>query len=241
MGTSGWHYDDWRGLVYPPHAHPRDWFDHYRRLFDCVEVNNSFYRLPTEQAIARWRDQAPPGFRYAMKGSRFTTHNLKIGGDRLPDSVERVMARFSPMRSVLGVVVWQLPPNLHRDCSRLARFCDLLPRWCRHAVEFRHPSWDDDAVQATLAAAGVARVWVSDARPPQPTPRTADFAYLRLHGLGEHAYRWNYSDAEMAPWVRRIAAVRADGQEAWIFFNNDYGGHAVRNAERFRELLQATT
>lgn len=239
IGTSGWHYDDWTGSVYPDGLATSRWFEHYTSLFDTVEINASFYRLPTEKAVAGWADQAPEGFAYAAKGSRFTTHNLKIGGDRLPDSVALVTGRLKPLGDHMPVMLWQLPPNLHFDVDRLARFTGLLPQWVRHAVEFRHPSWNDDAVTEVLREHRIARVWVSAAGTPQPTVATTDFVYLRFHGLGEDPYRWDYHDDDLAPWVDRITATDRDGLDGFVYFNNDYRGHAVRNAQRFAELLGA--
>lgn len=236
IGTSGWHYDDWKQTVYPAEIPKTRWFEHYTTLFDTVEINASFYRLPTEKAVAKWATQAPPGFTYAAKGSRFTTHNLKIGGDRLPDSVALVTGRMKPLRDHMPVMLWQLPPNLHLDVDRLARFVTLLPDWVRHAVEFRHPSWNHDAVTGTLAAHQVARVWVSAAGGGQPTPVTSDFVYLRLHGLGDDPYRWDYSDVDLQPWAKNIGTI-GRGLDAFVYFNNDFRGTAVRNASRFRKLL----
>ena len=237
IGTSGWHYDDWAGLVYPKGLPRRRWFEHYATLFDTVEINASFYRLPSEKMIAGWCDQAPPEFEYAAKGSRFTTHNLKIGGDRLPDSVELVTGRLRPLEPHLGVVLWQLPPNLHRDVDRLDRFMALLPTWVRHAIEFRHPSWTDDAVDRAMADHEVARVWTSSSFAAQPPVRTTDLVYLRFHGLSDDAYRHDYTDAEMQPWAERVMAALDRGDGAYVYFNNDYSGHAVRNAARFREMV----
>ncbi len=233
VGTSGWHYDDWRGIVYPPDLPKPRWFEAYARLFPTVEINASFYRLPTDKAIARWRDQAPDGFSYAAKGSRFTTHNLKIGGERLPDSVGRVTGRLAGLGPRLGVILWQLPPNLHRDDGRLDRFLGLLPRDVRHAVEFRHASWWSEGPAEVLARHGAAFVWVSGLGMPDVCPRTAEFTYTRFHGLGPDAYRWNYTDEELAPWADAIA-----GTDGFAYFNNDYEGHAVRNAQTLTRMLE---
>lgn len=238
IGTSGWHYDDWRGEVYPETAPRSRWFDLYQQRFGAVELNAPFYRLPTERAVVRWRDQAPEGFCYAVKGSRFTTHNLKIGGDRLPDSIERVTGAVRPLGDRLAVMLWQLPPMLHRDLARLDRFLGLLPGWTRHAVEFRHPSWSDADVDRVLADHDAARVWVSATGDEQPTTMTTDLAYLRLHGLSAEPYRHDYTDAELRPWVDRVAAAAADRATVHVYFNNDFHGHAVRNAERLVQLLE---
>ena len=205
IGTSGWHYSDWCGTVYPAQEPASLWFERYAERFDTVEINASSYRLPSEAVVQRWRLQAPDGFRYAAKGSRFTTHNLKIGGERLADSVALVTGRLRGLGDALAVILWQLPPSLRCDVDRLARFVGLLPGWVRHAVELRHPSWYDD----------------------------------RLHGLGEDAYRWDYTAEELQPWAEAVRSAAAAGLDAYAYFNNDHQGHAVRNAETFREMVAA--
>lgn len=146
--------------------------------------------------------------------------------------------RLRGLDPTLAAVLWQWPPSLHRDVARLTRFVGLLPADIRHAVEFRHPSWYDDEVDALLGDAGVARVWVSGLGGPDDRGRTADFTYLRFHGLGEDAYRWSYTEEELAPWAGAVAEAADD--DAFVYFNNDYHGHAVRNAETFRTLVTGT-
>ncbi len=236
VGTSGWQYRDWRGRFYPDDLAQSRWFGHYATVFSTVEINASFYRLPSEAAIRRWRDQAPDGFRYAAKGSRYLTHRLKLGGDRVPDSVALVCGRLGGLGATLDVVLWQLPPQLHVDPERLARFVGLLPAGMRHAVEFRHPSWLTREVFAVLAGAGVAHVWVSSHAMPPDRTRTADFVYLRLHGL-DGGWQHDYRDAELAPWVDAVAAAAADGLDGYVYFNNDGLARAPHNAVRFAQLL----
>ena len=239
VGTSGWQYADWRGRFYPEGLAQARWFDRYSQEFDTVEINASFYRLPSETTVQGWRRKAPADFRYAAKGSSFTTHRIKIGGDLLPSSVEMVTGRLRGLGPSLDVVLWQLPPNLHRDVPRLRRFLGLLPRDQRHAVEFRHPSWVHDEVFEALRACDAAHVWISSTGMPPDTTRTAGFTYLRFHGLGEAQYRWHYADDELAPWVDAVASAAADGLDGYVYFNNDYEAHAIRNGCRFRELLTA--
>jgi uncharacterized protein YecE (DUF72 family) len=239
VGTSGWHYDDWAVHVYPPSLPRSRWFADHATRFDTVEINASFYRLPAETTVAGWRAQAPPGFLYAVKGSRYTTHVLKVGGERLPGSVELVTGRVRPLGPHLAVVLWQLPPTLHVDVPRLQRFVDLLPTWTRHAVELRHPSWDDPAVDEVLASRAVSRVWTSSAVAPQRPVVTTDLVYLRFHGLGPALYRHDYTAEELAPWADLVAAAALEGRDALVYFNNDGGGAAVRNGLAFRELVAA--
>ncbi len=238
VGTSGWQYDDWRGRFYPRDLPKRQWFAHYARRFPTVEINATFYRLPATTTVTRWRDGAPDGFRYAIKGSRYLTHNKKLRDPR--DPIATITRRMAPLEAVHGVWLWQLPPNLHVDVDRLDAFLSALPDGPGHAVEFRHRSWYVDEVEQALVRRGVAWVWLSDHQMPAATPVTADFVYLRLHGLAEdpdRRYRYDYADAELVPWAERLRAAAADGHDGWVYFNNDYDANAPRNAAALVDLL----
>jgi uncharacterized protein YecE (DUF72 family) len=234
VGTSGWSYDDWDSLFYPEHLPRRRWFEHYRRCFSTVEINNTFYRLPGTSAVERWHDQAPDRFRYAVKGSRYLTHRKKLNDPE--DPVATITGRMEALKSFLGIWLWQLPPNLHRDDARLERFLRALPGGAPHAVEFRHRSWVDDEVHEILRRYEVALVWLSSAEMPEDTTRTADHVYVRFHGL-EEGYRYEYSSAELEPWAQRLRDVAADGGTGWVYFNNDHRAKAPSNAGLLREML----
>lgn len=238
VGTSGWSYDDWDGRFYPEEVPRSRWFEHYARVFPTVEVNYSFYRLPRTSTIERWHDQAPDRFRYAVKGSRYVTHNLKLAG--AADAVGNVTERMAPLRSFLGVWLWQLPPNLKKDVERLDTFLGLLPGGQRHAVEFRDRSWWDADVYDALASHGAACVWLSDGQMPDETPTVADFIYVRMHGLGEERYRHDYTDTELEPWAKRLEEAARGGLDAYVYFNNDHRAMAPANASRLIELLGDT-
>ena len=238
VGTSGWQYDDWDGAFYPDDVARGRWFEHYRTVFPTVEVNATFYRLPRASTVERWHDQAPDRFRYAVKGSRYITHMLKLG-DGTPEAVDNVVEALAPLRSFLGVWLWQLPPGLHRDDARLEQFLDTLPG-TDHAVEFRHTSWYDDAVFDLLSRHDVTLVWLSDGQMPAVFPVTADSVYLRLHGLSEdpdQRYRWSYDREELEPHARRLAEQAEAGRDGWAFFNNDHDANAPRDALTLVELL----
>jgi uncharacterized protein YecE (DUF72 family) len=238
VGTSGWSYDDWDGRFYPHDLAQRSWFEHYAATFPTVEINYSFYRLPRASTVETWHDRAPRRFRYAVKGSRYITHNLKIGD--AGDAVGNVTERMAPLKSFLGVWLWQLPPNLKRDVDRLDAFLGQLPGGQRHAVEFRERTWWDDEVYETLASHGAALVWLSDPEMPRATPRTADLVYVRFHGLGEERYRYDYTDDELEPWAELLADAAGDGCDAYAFFNNDHEARAPANAQRLVEMLGDT-
>ncbi len=237
VGTSGWQYDDWDGRFYPADVPKRRWYEHYASVFPTVEINYSFYRLPRTSTAERWNRQAPDRFRYAVKGSRYITHNLKLADPA--EAIAHVVERLAPLKTFLGVWLWQLPPNLHRDVPRLGTFLGLLPAGHRHAVEFRHRSWYDDEVVATLRHHGAAWVWLSDQQMPDDAPVTGDFVYLRLHGLGseDERYRWDYADEELAPWLERLRDAAGRGLDGFVYFNNDHHAKAPRNARRMIDLL----
>lgn len=236
MGCSGWQYRDWRGVLYPPGLAQREWLAEYARRFEVVEVNATHYRLPTRDAVARWVEQTPPAFTFSVKVSRYLTHMRKLTG--VAAGMAMLLDRIEPMIAAgrAGPLLWQLPPWLRRDDDRLAAALAELPAG-RHAFEFRHPSWFVDETWALLRAHGVAAVLADDARRPLPAPpRTADFAFVRLH-FGARGRRGNYSRAELDAWAVRVAALAA-GDDAFCFFNNDWEGFAPRDARTLVRALE---
>lgn len=237
VGTSGWSYDDWDATFYPADLPRARWGEHYRTRFSTVEINLTFYRLPRPTTVQKWHDEAPPRFRYAVKGSRYITHVLRLG-DGAQEAVGTFVRRVAPLKSYLSVVLWQLPPNLHRDDGRLEHFLRALPRRVgstslRHAIEFRHRSWVDDDVFALLDRHRATHVWVSSQAMPPNRTRTGDLVYVRFHGL-DGGYRHDYTDAELAPWAEALADAGCDG---YVFFNNDGDARAPANAQRLRAML----
>ncbi|HEY5143952.1 MAG TPA: DUF72 domain-containing protein [Solirubrobacteraceae bacterium] len=237
IGCSGWNYRDWRGVLYPEWLSAPHWLARYTEVFDTVEVNATFYRLPTEHATAVWAAQVPVGFRFAVKGSRYLTHVRRLRDPAVP--VARFTQALAPLRDAgrLGPLLWQLPEDFHRDEARLQGLLAVLPAG-RHALEFRHASWFDDAIVDVLAEHGVALVWGDHPeRPFQRLERTADFVYVRLN-RGTRGRRGNYSEAELRAWAARLAAARADG-DVCAYCNNDQEGFVVNNARRLLALAGA--
>jgi uncharacterized protein YecE (DUF72 family) len=231
VGTSGWSYRHWRGSVYPPDLSPRAWLRHYATLFDTVEVNATFYRLPRRETVASWAEETPLGFLFAVKGSRYLTHVKRLrdpGG-----GIERLFAVLEPLEQAgkLGPLLWQLPESFRRRDERLAAFLDALPPG-RHAVELRHPSWFCADVYALLRERGAALV-IADhpQRPYQARELTASWTYLRFHH-GDRADS-DYSDAALAAWASWIDSCRAQA-DVYAYFNNDWAiGLSPESAQRY--------
>lgn len=231
VGTSGWSYKDWRGRIYPAGLAQRDWLPWYATRFPTVELNASFYRLPTPTMIARWRAVTPAGFRFSVKMSRFVTHIRRLR-DAEPDT-GRFLDLARGLGDRLGPVLVQLPPTFGRDDELLDGFLDTIPPDVRVAIEFRHRSWASCAVRERLATAGAA--WVLADRPhARVAPLvTSDWTYVRFH-QGADDSPW-YARAKLRRWAERLA--RFDVATAFVYFNNDPDGAAFENAGAFAELL----
>jgi uncharacterized protein YecE (DUF72 family) len=235
VGCSGWNYKDWRGTVYPKGVPPSRWLEHYATLFDTVEVNSTFYRLASRDAVARWVEQTPEHFVFTLKASRYLTHIKRLTA--LGEGIERFYERVEPLVGTpkLGPVLWQLPESFHRDDERLAAALTALPAG-RHCFEFRHASWFAGDVYALLREHGVALV-VGDmpTRPFQTYEMTADWTFVRFH-YGARGRRGNYSESELEAWAKRLDRWR-DDVEVYAYFNNDWEGFAVRNGRWLRRRL----
>ncbi len=235
VGTSGWHYEHWQGLFYPPELDRSRWLEHYSRRFGTVEINNSFYRMPSETAFTAWRRATPESFVFAVKASRYITHIKRLRDSRTP--VDNFIARARLLGSKLGPVLYQLPPGLPRDDARLEAFLQILPRGVRHVFEFRHESWLVPEVLALLRRHS-AGFCVFDMPGLQcPLAATAKFAYIRFHG-STALYSTRYTDEELAGWAERLRGLDAGVEDMYIYFNNDARAYAVENAVKLKELLE---
>jgi uncharacterized protein YecE (DUF72 family) len=235
VGTSGWMYKHWKGVVYPAKLPVRRWLAHYATLFDTVEVNNSFYRMPSDAAFHLWARQAPPGFLFAVKASRYITHMKKLMDPEAP--VGLFLGRARELGEHLGPILYQLPTGRGADVGRLKHFLSILPTDLIHVVELRDPTWFTGAVRSALAERGVA-FCVHDLRGEQ-TPEwvTARAVYVRFHGPTTRAYAGRYSPAQLRTWASRIERWQRDGHDVYAYFNNDNFGHAAANARELRSLL----
>jgi uncharacterized protein YecE (DUF72 family) len=236
IGCSGWNYQTWRGgEFYPKGLPPTRWLEHYSRVFDTVEVNSTFYRLAKPKAVARWLEQTPEDFVFALKASRYLTHIKRL--TNMGDSVKRFYEAIEPLVGTpkLGPIVWQLPPNFQRDEERLEAALAALPDG-RHCFEFRHPTWFTDNVYAMLRAYGVALV-IGDRKGLefQTHEMTTDWTLVRFHH-GHRGRRGNYSKSELEEWAQRFEQWRRR-VEIYAYFNNDWEVFAPRNALWLRRRL----
>jgi uncharacterized protein YecE (DUF72 family) len=236
IGTSGWIYAHWRGVFYPPDLPQARWYEHYARHFETVEINYSFYRLPSEAAFDQWRAQAPAGFVYAIKANRFLTHVKRLKDATEP--LERFLSRARRLDDKLGPILWQLPPRWRADPARLESFTTLLPPDCVHVFEFREPSWFVQPVQEVLERFGLGFCIFDMPGLPCPLWVTSQVVYLRFHGAGM-LYPGRYGWDGLQPWAEHIQQWLAEGRTIYAYFNNDAFGHAVEDARILREMMGA--
>jgi uncharacterized protein YecE (DUF72 family) len=223
VGTSGYSYREWKGSFYPADISADDMLRYYATRLPAVEINNTFYRLPRGSVLASWAAAVPESFRFAIKASRRITHIRRLKGAH--EETGYLLSALETLGERLGVVLYQLPPNLRKDLPRLQEFLELLRGKARSVFEFRHPSWYDDDVYALLRQRRCA-VCVSeeDGEEANPPVATAPWGYLRLR-------RTEYAPGELADWARRIA--EQPWEEAYVFFKHEDEATGPLLAERF--------
>ena len=229
IGTSGWSYDHWDGVLYRPGLLARERLARYVEAFDTVELNASFYRWPRDAAFASWRERLPDGFTMSVKAPRGLTHARRLYGPEVWS--ERIARSWHELRGRREALLVQLRPDQQRDDARLDWFLGTLPDWVQVAVELRHPSWQDDAVLDLLARHGAASCVVSGAGIPCVLRATSRLVYVRLHGPDHyHLSAGSYSDDDLRWWADRLREWEGAGHDVVAYFNNDGAGDAVRNA-----------
>jgi len=236
IGTSGWHYRHWLGPFYPADLPASKMLEFYLGRFNTVEINNSFYRLPTPETFTTWRKSTPKDFMFAVKASRFITHNKKLKDPEEP--IERLFASVDALKSKRGPILFQLPPTWKLNLERLEDFLRALPKRRRYAFEFRNETWNVQAVYDLLARFNAAYCIYHLAGFQSPLQVTADFTYIRLHGPGGK-YQGSYDDAALREWANRIEAWRHSLKAIYVYFDNDQSGYAVHDALRLKKLVSA--
>jgi uncharacterized protein YecE (DUF72 family) len=235
IGCSGWQYAHWRGDFYPAGLPATRWLFHYAETFDTVELNNSFYRLPSPEAFRRWRERTPAGFLFAVKASRYLTHLKK-----LKDPVDPLARFFEAARELgpkLGPILYQLPPRFPANPERLDTFLHALPHGFKHVLEFRDPTWHTPDILEALHSAGVALCLHDMRGSATGRLRVGPFVYVRFHGVTRYGGR--YDDDRLASWAAWLDGEHRAGRDVFAYFNNDVGGHAPRDAARLRAMTAA--
>ena len=240
IGTSGWSYDHWQGILYPKGASSLKRLDFYTRTFRTVEVNNTFYRWPKDETFANWRERTPEDFVFSIKASRGLTQFRRLN-DPGP-WLDRMTQGLRELGDKLGILLLQLPPQFAYHPDRLASFLPQVPSGLRIAFEFRHPTWNREDVFEVLEAYGAAYCVMSGAGLPCVLRATAPFVFVRLHGPDrKHLYSGSYSDDDLRWWSDRLREWTEQGREVFAYFNNDGHGYAVRNAETLQSFVHEMT
>jgi uncharacterized protein YecE (DUF72 family) len=235
IGTSGWHYKHWVGTFYPAGLKPKDFTDYYLRFFSTVEINNSFYKLPSRDTFANWRASVPDNFVFAVKGSRYITHMKKLKDPQ--ESIQRFFENVNALEEKLGPILFQLPPSWKVNEERLAAFLAALPPYYRYTFEFRDQSWYTPGVLELLRRYKAAFCIYDLDYHLSPLEVTADFVYVRLHGPGAK-YAGSYSEEALTDWAEKCVAWQRQGLDVYVYFDNDLDSHAAFNAKRLQELVQ---
>jgi len=235
IGTSGWTYDSWRGPFYPSEVAKKDWLAWYASQFGTAEINGSFYRTPSEDAVRNWRKQTPPDFVFAWKASQFITHWKRLK-DTCANSIELMQSRVKLLGPKAGPILFQLPARFEGDRERLAEFITMLPQRRRYAFEFRHTSWYDNRIFDLLRDNDISLCLSDHHQAPAPWKVTAQHVYVRGHGP-DGRYRDHYSDVTLQRWARKIKLWQRERRQVFVYFDNDQKSAAPADAQRLRALL----
>lgn len=227
-------YDHWKGVFYPPDLRKDNWLKFYMGHFDTVEINNTFYHLPSPEVFEGWKKEAEKGFVYALKGSRFITHMKKLKEPE--ESLKLFLGRARILGKNLGPILFQLPPRWRCNAERLMELVKALPSDIRFAFEFREPSWFNEDVYRSLKKKDISLCIYHMPDFVSPVEVTASFVYIRFHGT-DFLYGGRYSKGELSKWADLIKRYLRGGLDVYVYFNNDAEGYAVVNARELREMV----
>jgi uncharacterized protein YecE (DUF72 family) len=236
IGTSGWHYAHWIGTFYPAGTKPGEQFQLYKEAFSTVEINNSFYRLPSPDVFDGWRKMSPDNFKFVVKASRFITHNKKLKDPE--ESIRRFFSNVHYLGEKLGAILFQLPPSWKINADRLNEFICVLPKGYRYVFEFRNNTWHVDQIADLMKNHNCAFCIYELAGYTSPAYVTADFVYIRLHGPGNAKYQGSYTEEQLMEWALQCLVWKGEGLDVFVFFDNDEHGYAAFNAQSLQFLLQ---
>lgn len=234
IGTSGWHYRHWIGTFYPAGIKPDEQFNFYKQSFSTVEINNSFYRLPSSEIFKRWRKESPPDFLFAVKASRYITHQKKLNEPK--ETTRKFFANVKFLKEKLGPILFQLPPMWNVNAGRLEDFLSVLPGKFHYVFEFRNSTWYTDEVLDLLKKYNSAFCIYELGGHASPVNVTADFVYVRLHGPG-NKYQGSYTRAQLKDWAYQCREWQRQGLHVFVYFDNDQQGYAAFNAQTLKDML----
>ncbi len=237
IGTSGWHYDHWIGPYYPKELAPQKFLQFYAQDFNSVEINNTFYHLPSIKAVKQWTQTVDKKFLFSVKASRYVTHVKRFKDPK--KSLKKFFAAIKPLSSQIGVILFQTPPSLKIDLERLETFINALPDTYRFAFEFRNSSWYQDEVYALLKKKNMGFCIHDFDDIASPETVTASFVYLRFHGPSGY-YSGKYSLPTLRKWAKKITQWAKEGKEVFCYFNNDQAAYAVKNAKELKKILKSS-
>ncbi|KEO72279.1 DUF72 domain-containing protein [Anditalea andensis] len=234
IGTSGWHYKHWKGTFYPEGTKDAQQMEYYLQHFDTVEINNSFYKLPSTTTFEKWKEAVPDDFIFAIKGSRFITHMKKLKVQR--ENIEKFFNGTDRLEEKAGPILFQLPPGWKINAERLKDFLGQLPKDYRYTFEFRNDTWYDEKIYDLLKTNNCAFCIYELAGHISPMEITADFVYIRLHGPGDK-YQGSYDHATLQSWADRCRGWQNEGKDVFVYFDNDQEGYAAFNAKTLIEMV----
>lgn len=234
IGTSGWHYDHWKGHFYPKDRPKEKLLEYYARHFHTVEINNSFYKLPEKKTLRAWKDLVPKTFIFSVKANRYITHMKKL--KQASDAVSNMLTIIDVLEDNLGPILFQLPPRWKFNAERLESFLKNLPDGYRYSFEFRDPTWINTECYQLLRHYKAAFCIYHISETHSPKEITAPFTYIRLHGP-EEAYEGRYDTQTLAGWAGAISTWRRQGKEVYCYFDNDQHGYAAENALKLQQML----
>lgn len=235
IGTSGWHYKHWNGTFYPEGTPASRQFAEYSKVFDTVELNNSFYHLPAKSTYEKWQEKSPENFLFSVKGSRYITHMKKLLQPR--EALNKFLSHAAELGHKLGPVLFQLPPGWNINADRLREFLELLPADNRYAFEFRNTTWYAPVVYEMLHEHNAAFCIYELDNHRSPKKVTADFVYVRLHGPGGK-YQGRYHMNTQRAWANQCKKWQREGKDVYVYYDNDEAGYAAFNAQELKELTE---
>lgn len=235
FGCSGFSYSHWRNSFYPAELPNYKMLDFYSQRFNTVEINSSFYNFPTKETIVRWHESTKPGFVFSLKANRQITHMKKLCN--CSALLERFFGIASGLKEKTGCILFQLPPQMKKNIPLLHSFAESLPQGFKSVIEFRHASWFDKETFSLLRDFGVGYCIVSAPQLPCIIDATADFAYVRFHGITSW-YSYNYSEQDLQYWATELRKLAKKCKQVFAYFNNDYNAFAVQNCLRLKELIE---